>query len=241
VPVAQPDEPTQPSAAPGLRSQIEARMLERRQQSAAAAPVQNAPVHDAPASVVESKPAGPAPAESRARSLLRTVLLLLMTLLAIVAVRTYVVASFYIPSASMEPTLHGCPHCEPDMVVVDKLSFHFSHLSRTDVVVFNRPPLAPPEDKQLIKRVIGLPGETVSGHDGHVYIGGKPLIEPYLNPACDGTADFAAVKVPAHEYFMMGDNRCNSFDSRFFGFIPESNVVGRAFAVIWPVKHFGGL
>lgn len=216
-------------------------MLERRQQSAAAAPVQSAPVHDAPASVVESKPAGPAPAESRARSLLRTVLLLLMTLLAIVAVRTYVVASFYIPSASMEPTLHGCPHCEPDMVVVDKLSFHFSQLSRTDVVVFNRPPLAPPEDKQLIKRVIGLPGETVSGHDGHVYIGGKPLIEPYLNPACDGTADFAAVKVPAHEYFMMGDNRCNSFDSRFFGFIPESNVVGRAFAVIWPVKHFGGL
>ncbi len=172
-----------------------------------------------------------------ARRLIRLVVLLVLTAVSVIGLRTFVVASYYIPSASMETTLHGCPHCEPDMVLVDKLSYRFKSISRTDVVVFNRPPLAPPEDKQLIKRVIGLPGETVSGHDGHVYIDGKQLIEPYVNPACHGTADFGAVKVPDDTYFMMGDNRCDSFDSRMFGPIPRSSVVGRAFAVIWPAKH----
>jgi signal peptidase I len=109
------------------------------------------------------------------------------------------------------------------------------------VVVFDRPPLAPPEDKELIKRVIGLPGETVSGHGGRVLINGQPLTEPYLNQACHGTADFAPIKVPANQYFMMGDNRCNSFDSRLFGSIPRASVVGRAFAVIWPAKHLSSL
>jgi signal peptidase I len=85
--------------------------------------------------------------------------------------------------------------------------------------------------------VIGLPGDTVSGHDGHVFIDNKQLVEPYVDKACHGTADFAAVKVPADEYFMMGDNRCDSFDSRMFGAIPRHMIVGRAFAVIWPYKH----
>jgi signal peptidase I len=173
----------------------------------------------------------------RANRLARLAFLLVLTLVAVLGLRSYVIASYYIPSASMETTLHGCPNCEPDMVLVDKLSYRVSAISRTDVVVFNRPPLAPPEDKQLIKRVIGLPGDVVSGHDGHVYIGSRQLVEPYVNPACHGTADFPAVTVPAGRYFMMGDNRCDSFDSRMFGTIPRSSVVGRAFAVIWPVKH----
>ncbi len=172
-----------------------------------------------------------------ANRLARWAFLLALTLVAVFGLRSFVIASYYIPSASMETTLHGCPTCQPDMVLVDKLSYRMSSIGRTDVVVFNRPPLAPPEDKQLIKRVIGLPGDVVSGHDGHVYIGSRQLIEPYVNPACHGTADFAAVTVPAGQYFMMGDNRCDSFDSRMFGTIPRSSVVGRAFAVIWPVKH----
>ncbi|MEO6701038.1 MAG: signal peptidase I [Jatrophihabitantaceae bacterium] len=174
---------------------------------------------------------------SHLHRLARFVLLLVLTATAVIGLRSFVIASYYIPSASMETTLHGCPHCEPDMVLVDKLSYRFKSISRTDVVVFNRPPLAPPEDKQLIKRVIGLPGDVISGHNGHVYIDNKQLIEPYVNPSCNGTADFAPITVPAGDYFMMGDNRCDSFDSRMFGAIPKSSIVGRAFAVIWPTKH----
>ena len=145
---------------------------------------------------------------------IRLLVLLLITLLAVLGLRTYVIASYYIPSASMETTLHGCEGCQPDMVLVDKLSYRVSAIGRKDVVVFNRPPLAPPEDKQLIKRVIGLPGDTVSGHDGHVFVNDKELNEPYVNSACHGTADFAPITVPAGRYFMMGDNRCDSFDSQ---------------------------
>ena len=161
----------------------------------------------------------------------------LAVVVTVVVLRMFVVASYYIPSASMEPTLHGCQHCEPDLVVVDKLSYRFGSVARSDVVVFNRPPLAPPEDAQLIKRVIGLPGETISGHDGRVFVGAKALPEPYVNPACGGTADFAAVRVPAGKYFVMGDNRCDSLDSRVFGVIPGSSIVGRSVAVSWPIKH----
>ncbi|HET6211032.1 MAG TPA: signal peptidase I [Jatrophihabitans sp.] len=178
----------------------------------------------------------PAPANHLHRAL-RFVVLLLLTGLTVIGLRTFVIASYYIPSASMEYTLHGCPGCQPDLVLVDKLSYRFKSIARTDVVVFDRPPLAPPEDKQLIKRVIGLPGDTVSGHGGHVFVNNRQLVEPYVNPNCHGTTDFAAVKVPAGSYFMMGDNRCDSFDSRMFGTIPRSAVVGRAFAVIWPAKH----
>jgi signal peptidase I len=176
-------------------------------------------------------------APSLLRRAARWAVLLAFTAAVVVGLRAYVIASYYIPSASMETTLHGCPGCQPDLVLVDKLSYRFTSIDRRDVVVFTRPPQAPPEDKQLIKRVIGLPGEVVSGHDGHVFVNNKELIEPYVDPACHGTADFAPVRVPAGRYFVMGDNRCDSFDSRMFGTIPRSSVIGRAFAVIWPVHH----
>jgi signal peptidase I len=106
---------------------------------------------------------------------------------------------------------------------------------RGDVVVFHRPPGVEAPESVLIKRVIGLPGEQVSGHGGQVWIGDRPLEESYVNPACHGTTDFAAVTVPSGRYFMMGDNRCNSSDSRVFGPIPKSSIIGRAFLIIWPV------
>lgn len=181
--------------------------------------------------------AAAAPGPGLLNRAIRWVILLAVTAAAVFGLRQYVIASYYIPSASMETTLHGCPGCQPDMVLVDKLSYRFRSVSRSDVVVFARPPQAPPEDKQLIKRVIGLPGDVVSGHDGHVFVDNKELVEPYVDPACHGTADFAPVRVPTGRYFVMGDNRCDSFDSRMFGTIPRSAVIGRAFAVIWPVHH----
>jgi signal peptidase I len=173
----------------------------------------------------------------RAAALRQLVVFGLVTALIVFGLRTFVVASFYIPSASMETTLHGCPGCEPDLVMVDKLSYRFGHPSRGDVIVFDKPAGVESEDNQLIKRVIGLPGETISGHDGKVWIGGRPLDEPYVNKACADPGSFAPVSIPAGRFFMMGDNRCDSSDSRVFGTISGKTMVGRAFAVVWPFKH----
>jgi signal peptidase I len=144
---------------------------------------------------------------------------------------------FWIPSESMEPTLHGCAGCDNDRLLVDRLSYHLHAVHRGDVVVFHRPPGLDAAEKVLIKRVIGLPGETVSGHDGKVWIGSRSLEESYVNRACHGTADFSPVTVPSGRYFVMGDNRCDSADSRVFGAIPGSSIIGRAFLIIWPLSR----
>ena len=90
----------------------------------------------------------------------------------------------------------------------------------------------------LVKRVIGLPGETVSGHGGHVYINGQQLKESYL-PKDSSTSDFAPVKIAPDHYWVMGDNRGNSKDSRVFGTIAKDKIVGRVFIRIWPFTRFG--
>jgi signal peptidase I len=249
--VAHPGRRAIGSADSDLHGQIRARVLERRHTGRRAGPTPGAARPAAAGPGVARQGRGTAPQNRRSRHSapapvnlqrsLRMITLLVLTAIGVIAVRTFVVASYYIPSGSMETTLHGCPGCQPDMVVVDKLSYHLLSVGRGDVVVFDRPPLAPPEDKELIKRVIGLPGDTVSGHDGHVYIGNRQLAESYVNKACHGTADFAPVTVAPGRYFVMGDNRCDSFDSRMFGTIARSAIVGRAFAVIWPVKHVRGL
>jgi signal peptidase I len=149
--------------------------------------------------------------------------------------RTFVVEPFWIPSESMEPTLHGCSGCNNDRLLVDKLSYKLHAVHRGDVVVFSRPPGVNATEKVLIKRVIGLPGESVSGRDGRVWIGARPLQESYVNPACHGTTDFDPVTVPRGDYFVMGDNRCDSTDSRVFGPIKKSTIIGRAFVIIWPL------
>jgi signal peptidase I len=201
---------------------------------------------DVPGQRAEPKPVEPAadgqpgrrePAPASLRSFLASLVVLVLAVgaLSIFVIRPFVAEPFYIPSASMEPTLHGCDGCVPDRVLVDKLTYRFRSPERGEVVVFDRPTNLRVPEARLIKRVIGLPGETVSGHDGAVWIGDRRLAEPYVNPACDGTADFAAVSVPAGRVFVMGDNRCNSLDGRVFGPIEESSIVGRAFMIIWPV------
>ncbi len=163
--------------------------------------------------------------------------MLSVAILLAVGIRTFLLQSFWIPSSSMEPTLHGCSGCNNDHVLVAKLAYRLHPIHRGDVVVFSRPPAlaATDEDKYLIKRVIGLPGDVVSGHDGRVWIGNQALTESYVNPACAGTATFPAETVPANMIFVMGDNRCGSLDSRSFGPISESSVVGRAFVIVWPL------
>jgi signal peptidase I len=111
-------------------------------------------------------------------------------------------------------------------------------IHRGDIVVFTKPPREQSDIKDLIKRVIGLPGDTVTGRNGHVYIDGRQLAESYL-PAGTITDNFDPVKIPPGDIWVMGDNRPASQDSRSFGPIRESSVVGRAFLRIWPLSRFG--
>ncbi len=161
-------------------------------------------------------------------------MILVAAVLVAVLLRTFVVQTYYIPSVSMTPTLQV-----GDRIIVDKLAYRFHGVGRGDIVVFARPPAencGGPPVGDLVKRVIGLPGETVSATGGHVDINGKPLPEPYLNGV--STANFGPVKVPASNYFMMGDNRPYSCDSRDWGTVPRSLIVGKVVLRIWPITRF---
>jgi signal peptidase I len=160
------------------------------------------------------------------------------------ALRTYVASPYYVPSASMEPTLHGCPSCNNDHVLVQKLSYDFHDPERSDIVVFENPggKWAKAPDKDLIKRVIGVPGDHISIRNRHVFINGAKENEPYVNKACHGTAPLGlknGYRVPKGDIFVMGDNRCNSEDSRMFGPVPIDKVVGKALIIFWPISRFG--
>jgi signal peptidase I len=155
-------------------------------------------------------------------------------------VRAFLLASFFIPSPSMNPTLKN-----GDRVLVNKLAYRLHDVHRGDVVVFERPPelKGSPEIKDLIKRVIGLPGETVSFRDGRILIDGHLLDEPYL-PA--GTQTLAKTKgetitVQTGEVLVLGDNREDSTDGRFFGPLNQKLIVGRAFVLYFPTKNIGFL
>jgi len=184
--------------------------------------------------------------------------LLLVAFVVALLIKAFLVQAFYIPSSSMENTLKI-----GDRVLVNKFVYHLHSPHRGDVIVFADPhPATKPHrnavsgfwhwlteglgvssspDKDFIKRVIGLPGDTVEMHRGVVTVNGVPLKEPYLNPIQD-LRDYGPVKVPADSLFVMGDNRTNSLDSRFsLGMIPYDKVIGRAFVVIWPPSRVGWL
>src|SRR5688572_11045062 len=144
-------------------------------------------------------------------------------------IKTFLLQAFYIPSLSMAPTLKI-----NDRVLVNKLSYDLHDVNRGDLVVFESPPNEGSETKDLIKRVIGLPGETVESRDGRILINGQVLDEPYLDRGVT-TGALDKITVPPDHLWVMGDNRANSRDSRFFGPIPESLVIGRAFVRVWPV------
>ncbi|HVF75785.1 MAG TPA: signal peptidase I [Acidimicrobiales bacterium] len=174
---------------------------------------------------------------SRSRSLrtgLEWVAIIAGALLAALAVKTWLFQPFYIPSPSMHPTLKV-----DDRVLVAKRS---THPGRGDIVVFKRPPgvVEGPLNKDLIKRVIGLPGETVEGRDNQVFVNDRALTEPYL-PERTVISDFSKTTLKQGQYWVMGDNRGNSQDSRVFGPIDQDLIVGRAFLLFWPLGDFGRL
>jgi len=128
---------------------------------------------------------------------------------------------------SMEPTLHG-----QERLVIEKLSFHFRPPEQGDIVVLRVPDYG---KEMLIKRVIGLPGDTIVVENGYVLINGEPLAEDYINGPPRG--NYGPTVVPEDSVFVMGDNRNNSNDSRSFGPVPYDDIVGRAWVRYWPLQE----
>jgi signal peptidase I len=180
-----------------------------------------------------AQPPGESAGEGRGvgRTVFEWVGLVVLALVIALLIKTFLFQAFYIPSESMTPTLKI-----HDRVLVNKLSYKLHPVHRGDIVVFKAPPHADPGIDDLVKRVVGLPNETVEGHGGHVYIDGKLLPEKYL-PAGVTTSAFGSRKIPPNSYWVMGDNRGNSKDSRSFGFITKSQIVGRVFFRIWPLTR----
>jgi signal peptidase I len=166
-------------------------------------------------------------------------------ILIVLALKAWVVNPYRIPSSSMEPELHcaqpadGCQAGTSDRVLANRFIFHFRDPKRGEVVVFETPPEAQRRcgaGGTFVKRIIGLPGETVSERDGVIFIDGKRLDEPWVRPERRSTGTGGWVVPPGH-YFMAGDNRRNSCDSRVWGPVSRENLIGPVFAIYWPVTR----
>lgn len=206
-------------------------------------------------------------------------MLVVIALVLVFVFQTFVGRVYQIPSESMEPTLHGCAGCTGDRIFVDKISYRLGDPEPGDVVVFKGPDswnegyqsirsdnpvirtlqniggvigIVPPDENDLVKRIIAVGGQTVGGcaPDGRLLVDGQPLDEPYLNEEPTVVRNplncaFGPVTVPEGNYWVMGDNRNNSADSRFHmgdefqGTIPEENVIGKVQAVILPFSRIG--
>ena len=179
--------------------------------------------------------------------------LIVGALIVAVLVKSFLIQVFYIPSGSMLDTLQI-----DDRVIVNKLAYRIGDPNRGHVVVFEPETfeaeslvtkvsrnllesvgLRTPQS-DLIKRIVGLPGETIEVKNNQVYIDDSSLDEPYLPPNIQ-MRDFGPEVVPEDTYFVMGDNRSSSRDSRVFGAIDAARIVGRAFSIVWPPGNWGGL
>jgi signal peptidase I len=230
----------------------------------------------APTEPVATEPAPtptPKPAEKHHSFLRELPILIAVALVLALLIKAFLVQAFYIPSESMEDTLHV-----GDRVLVNKLVYHTRSIHRGEIVVFNGKDtsfestpeftashsnniiarffrgigsaigIAPPGEKDFIKRVIGVGGDHVACcTNGKVTVNGVPLNETYLKPGVAPSDQTFDVTVPKGKLWVMGDNRSNSSDSRAHidasdhGFIPTHKVIGRAFIIVWPFSHFGVL
>jgi signal peptidase I len=191
-----------------------------------------------------------APARPRRRGLLEWAVIIVVALVAAFLIRTYLIESYVVPTGSMEPTI------EPnDRILVNKLSFDFGSPHLGEIIVFHKPPADISTSAPiLVKRLIGLPGQTLrSGPDGEIYVDGKLLRQPWMSSLgrspgqpsiCDPSGGYnttdcvdGVLHLPKGEYYMMGDNRGDSDDSRYWGPVSGKLFIGRAFARIWPLSR----
>jgi signal peptidase I len=148
-------------------------------------------------------------------------------------IRPFVMEAFWIPTESMVPTL-----LVGDRVFVNKFIYRFKEPHRGDIVVFRSVERG---GEDLIKRVVGLPGDEIAVRGGKLFLNGEPQREPYVNKQFPDRSFFSQTMVPKGYVFVMGDNRANSYDSRRFGPVPEKNIEGEAFLRFWPLGRVGPL
>ena len=187
----------------------------------------------------EPGPAAPGPQRRRRwrRALAEAAIAVLAAVLLVSLVRTFVFQTFWIPSSSMVPTLGVY-----DRILVQKAFFGWQDVREGDIVVFSHPPLdhcGGPQEGDLVKRVIALPGQTIYSSGNSIYVNGKLLAEPYLphddplgTPIPDASSQHP-YRVPAGEFYMLGDNRAISCDSRYWGPIKGSSIIGKVVLVWW--------
>lgn len=180
---------------------------------------------------VSDPPAEPSK-KSHRRAIVEWIIIVAVAVLCSFLARTYVFQTFSIPSKSMKPTLH-----EGDRIVVDKLSVNFGTINIGDIVVFKAPPDVASDCgdtvADLVKRVIGVPGDHLTSKGNTIYVNGKALDEKWSHFEPLGPP-IGHVTVPAGHYFMMGDNHNNSCDSRTWGTVPRSDIIGKVFLRVWP-------
>jgi signal peptidase I len=147
-------------------------------------------------------------------------------------IRAFVAEARYIPSSSMEPTLQV-----NDRLIIEKVSYHFQEPKRGDVVVFNPTKALQEKDFRdaFIKRVIGLPGESIEVKTGKVYVNGQAIKEKYISE--DPNYNYGPITVPKRQYLVLGDNRNNSYDSHYWGHVPKEKIIGKAFVRFWPFNR----
>ena len=168
---------------------------------------------------------------ARRRGVIRELLETAVLTIAIFLVVRVALQNFKVEGQSMFPNLHN-----GEYILVNKVDYMLHSPHRGDIVVFRAVPAGQP-DRDFIKRVIGLPGETVAVHDRAVYINGHRLNEPYINDEHRPDYPFGPYKVPSGQYFVLGDNRNNSEDSHLWRGLPRDDIVGKAWISYWPPKE----
>jgi signal peptidase I len=174
------------------------------------------------------------------------ILTLAIAVAVVLTVKVEVANPYRIPSSSMEPTLQcakpasGCEARFSDRVIANRLAYRFRDPHRGEIVVFTAPPAAASrcsEGGTFVKRLIGLPGEVVSERGGYVYVDGRKLDEPYIQQSRRDRETQSWPRIPKGQYFMMGDNRVDSCDSRQWGTVPRENLVGPVLVTYWPLDR----
>ncbi|MGI6449355.1 MAG: signal peptidase I [Desulfitobacteriia bacterium] len=167
------------------------------------------------------------------KSVMEWVVIIAVAFVLSIVIRNFVIDTRIVPTGSMLPTIQL-----QDRLIVDRIFYKFDSFQRGDIIVFEAPESAQ-EDLDLVKRLIGLPGEKVEIKNGKVFINDQALYEPYIRETPD--YDYGPVTVPPNSYFMLGDNRRESKDSHIWGFLPKDKILGKVWVRYWPLDKIGRL